>query len=201
MYPSPLVRWLIFTHLIKLRDIWAAESAKQGGTGRVDVLSWLCKMTLDVIGLAGVFDSQISIVHLDTYLDIAGFHYKFDALTNQRSELNDAFDAMFKTSSQIPLLSRLKAHFPIFRILVSFALALPGHICSCKAISLLNKILGYSRLKIQWLASGINFCERAKPRQQALARRRVAVIFSPSWFGQTWQQTSPRVNACLIKMC
>ena len=53
MYPSPLVGWL-FTDFTKLRDIWAAESAKQGGTGRVDVLSWLSKMALDVIGLAGV---------------------------------------------------------------------------------------------------------------------------------------------------
>lgn len=37
----------------QLRDIWDAESTKQGGTGRIDVLSWLSKMTLDVIGLAG----------------------------------------------------------------------------------------------------------------------------------------------------
>jgi len=44
--------WL-FTYSMKLRDIWAAESAKQGGTGRIEVLSWLSKMTLDVIGLAG----------------------------------------------------------------------------------------------------------------------------------------------------
>jgi hypothetical protein len=42
-------------HITQLRDIWAAESSKQGGTGRIDVLSWLSKATLDVIGLAGVY--------------------------------------------------------------------------------------------------------------------------------------------------
>lgn len=40
---------------MKLRDIWITESVKQGGTGRVDALSWLSKLTLDVIGLAGAF--------------------------------------------------------------------------------------------------------------------------------------------------
>jgi len=85
---------------VQLRDIWADQSAKQGGTGRIDVLSWLSKTTLDVIGLAG-------------------FNYKFDALTNHRSELNDAFDAVFRTSSIASLLSRLKALFPVLRIIPS----------------------------------------------------------------------------------
>ena len=37
----------------QLRDIWAKE-CKQTGTGRIDILLGLSKMTLDVIGLAGV---------------------------------------------------------------------------------------------------------------------------------------------------
>jgi len=41
--------------IIQLRDIWAAESSKQGGTGRIEILSWLSRATLDIIGLAGVF--------------------------------------------------------------------------------------------------------------------------------------------------
>ena len=45
--------WLLT--FVKLRDIWADESAKQGGTGHIDALSWLSKTTLDVIGLAGAF--------------------------------------------------------------------------------------------------------------------------------------------------
>ena len=36
---------------MQLRDIWADEISK--ANGQVEVLSWLSKMTLDVIGLAG----------------------------------------------------------------------------------------------------------------------------------------------------
>ncbi|KAF8232559.1 cytochrome P450 [Tricholoma matsutake] len=83
----------------QLRDIWRAKSARQGhSTRRIDVLSWLSKMTLDVIGLAG-------------------FNYSINALTDQKSELNDAFDAMFNTESQSTFITRLKATFPIFRLL------------------------------------------------------------------------------------
>jgi hypothetical protein len=102
-----------------LRDIWADESANQGGTGRVDVLPWLSKMTLDVIGLAGAFVESHVSAHLDVYLDIAGFHYKFDALTNQQSELNNTFDALFKNDSKLPVIPLLKAQFPILRFIVS----------------------------------------------------------------------------------
>jgi hypothetical protein len=45
-------------YMAQLRDIWAAESSKQGGSGRIDALSWLSKATLDVIGLAGVYGSD-----------------------------------------------------------------------------------------------------------------------------------------------
>jgi hypothetical protein len=41
--------------LYKLRDIWAAQSANEGGTGRIDILSWLSRTTLDIIGLAGAY--------------------------------------------------------------------------------------------------------------------------------------------------
>jgi len=85
---------------VELRDIWVAETAKQGSTGRIDALAWLSKATLDVIGLAG-------------------FNYDFGALTNQRSELSDAFNAIFKTDSTFPILPRLKARFSIFRLLPS----------------------------------------------------------------------------------
>jgi hypothetical protein len=39
---------------IKLRDIWMSKIAADGGAARIDILSWLSKMTLDVIGLAGI---------------------------------------------------------------------------------------------------------------------------------------------------
>jgi len=38
---------------IELRDVWTLESMKPETSGRIDVLSWLSRTTLDVIGLAG----------------------------------------------------------------------------------------------------------------------------------------------------
>jgi len=83
---------------IQLRDVWAAESLKQGGIGRIDVLSWLSKMTLDVIGLAG-------------------FNYKFEALKNQQNELNDALAAVFKAELKLDIIPLLKARYPVFRFI------------------------------------------------------------------------------------
>jgi hypothetical protein len=110
----------------QLRDIWAAESVKEGGIGRVDALSWLSKLTLDVIGLAGAFPSlTVSSVHFDN-LTNTGFNYTIDALTNQRSELSAAFDVIFKPEAQLSTLSKMKALFPILRFIVSFTSALRG---------------------------------------------------------------------------
>lgn len=39
--------------LSQLRDLWSHEIAKPDFKGRIDVLRWLSKMTLDVIGQAG----------------------------------------------------------------------------------------------------------------------------------------------------
>ena len=42
---------------IELRDAWESEVRKQGDDSEpptIDVLSWLSRMTLDVIGLAGM---------------------------------------------------------------------------------------------------------------------------------------------------
>ena len=38
---------------IELRDAWEAELQKQQNEGKIDVLAWLSRMTLDVIGQAG----------------------------------------------------------------------------------------------------------------------------------------------------
>ena len=60
---------------LQLRDIWAAESSKQGGVGRIDVLSWLSRATLDIIGLAGALmlmwsRNQIGILVLRFQLQV-----------------------------------------------------------------------------------------------------------------------------------
>lgn len=84
----------------ELRDIWDAESTKQGGTGRIDVLSWLSKMTLDVIGLAG-------------------FNYKFDALKGDanKNELNEAFSTIFRSRTRMNMLFMLRGLFPPLRFI------------------------------------------------------------------------------------
>ncbi|KAF7364386.1 hypothetical protein MSAN_01099300 [Mycena sanguinolenta] len=59
---------------VQLRDIWAAQTAQENGAARIEVMSWLRRMTLDVIGQAG-------------------FNYRFNALDadGKPNELNDAF--------------------------------------------------------------------------------------------------------------
>ncbi|PPQ82383.1 hypothetical protein CVT25_008344 [Psilocybe cyanescens] len=85
---------------IELREVWKREVNKQGESGRVEVLSWLSKMTLDVIGQAG-------------------FNYKFDALANSKSELNDAFSTLFQSSTRMTIIPLIKAFVPALRFLPS----------------------------------------------------------------------------------
>lgn len=86
---------------MQLRDLWLAEYAKTNTPTRIDVLSGLSKMTLDVIGLAG-------------------FNYPFDALneSGQPSELNQAFNTVFEATSSFELFALLKVLFPPLRIFV-----------------------------------------------------------------------------------
>ena len=41
------------TNNLKLRDVWATQLDQDASTARIDVLPWLSRMTLDVIGHAG----------------------------------------------------------------------------------------------------------------------------------------------------
>jgi cytochrome P450 len=85
---------------LELRDVWAEESRKTGGTVRIDVLSWLSRMTLDVIGLAG-------------------FNYKFNALSNgpQKNELNQAFDTVFRAGNTFSITPMIRGMVPALRFL------------------------------------------------------------------------------------
>ncbi|TFK45693.1 cytochrome P450 [Heliocybe sulcata] len=83
---------------LQLRDIWLSEVAKSGDErARVDAVSWLSKLTLDVIGLAG-------------------FSYPFDALNPAQApnELNAAFSTIFSAGTKFNLLNFLIGFFPIF---------------------------------------------------------------------------------------
>ncbi|KAF8798856.1 cytochrome P450 [Phlegmacium glaucopus] len=91
---------------IQLRDIWLQQlpdvALHQDGiqpqisVARVDVLVWLGRATLDVIGLAG-------------------FGYAFDSLTDDSNELACAFDIIFSTSRKFKIMTILQAWFPILR--------------------------------------------------------------------------------------
>ncbi|KAF8968276.1 cytochrome P450 [Flammula alnicola] len=83
---------------IQLRDLWEEECNKEGMNGRVEILSWLSKMTLDVIGLAG-------------------FNYKFDALSGEKNELNEAFSTIFRSGTNISLIPIIRGMFPALRFL------------------------------------------------------------------------------------
>ncbi|KII85490.1 hypothetical protein PLICRDRAFT_56724 [Plicaturopsis crispa FD-325 SS-3] len=95
---------------LQLRDVWTRELETNGQVSevdrdgnsekslRVDVLSGLNRMTLDVIGLAG-------------------FDYKFDALSRRKNELNDALVTLTNDDSSSRILAMLQAYVPILRAL------------------------------------------------------------------------------------
>ncbi|KAH7913429.1 cytochrome P450 [Hygrophoropsis aurantiaca] len=83
----------------QLRDIWVRmvqdqETSLQSET--VDVLSWLSKATLDVIGLAG-------------------FGYAFNALAGENNELADAYHIIFATARKLALRTILESWIPVLR--------------------------------------------------------------------------------------
>ncbi|KAJ6448694.1 cytochrome P450 [Mycena sanguinolenta] len=67
---------------VQLRDIWTDQVAQENGAARIDVLEWLRRMTLDVIGQAG-------------------FNYQFDTLNEngKPNELNEVFTELLHSPS------------------------------------------------------------------------------------------------------
>ncbi|KAJ7810644.1 cytochrome P450 [Mycena olivaceomarginata] len=86
---------------VELRDIWSSQTA-ESRIARVDVLAWLSKATLDMIGLAGRF----------------GFNYKFNSLASEdQTELAAAFATTVETGQEMVPLRILQAWVPVFRFL------------------------------------------------------------------------------------
>ncbi|KAF9484969.1 cytochrome P450 [Pholiota conissans] len=83
---------------IELRDAWTSEISQPEANGDVEVLSWLSKMTLDVIGQAG-------------------FNYRFDALAGKTSELSEAFSTIFESATSLSLFAIARYLIPALRIL------------------------------------------------------------------------------------
>ncbi|KAJ7670074.1 cytochrome P450 [Mycena polygramma] len=89
---------------IQLRDILTGQVANGGGVARVEVLSWLSKATLDIIGLAGAF----------------WFNYNINALGASegavQNELAEAFEAVFAAETGgFSVIRSFLLHFPVLR--------------------------------------------------------------------------------------
>ncbi|KAJ7246829.1 cytochrome P450 [Mycena haematopus] len=89
---------------VQLRDIWAGQVAQGNGAARIEVTSWLRRMTLDVIGQAG-------------------FNYRFDALETdgKPNELNDAFTDLLHSPHALRY-----AGFRLAQGIVPFLKLVPG---------------------------------------------------------------------------
>ena len=84
-----------------MRDLWSSLLPSDGSSARIEVLSWLSRAALDIIGLAG-------------------FGYQFNALsdTDKPNELNKAFDTLFRAHTEITPMLMLQIFVPISRKLV-----------------------------------------------------------------------------------
>ncbi|KAK1230328.1 hypothetical protein PQX77_006583 [Marasmius sp. AFHP31] len=90
---------IFFEKSVELRDAWTAEIQKEDGSKtEVDVLHWLSRMTLDVIGQAG-------------------FNYQFNAISRKYNPLNEAFSKVFSSGKFMTPSVILKLMFPPLRIL------------------------------------------------------------------------------------
>ncbi|KAI5114648.1 hypothetical protein M0805_008456, partial [Coniferiporia weirii] len=100
--PSPIkdLTPIFFQKALQLRDIWKSSFTEESDAQRIEVLSWLGRATLDVIGLAG-------------------FGYKFDALNidQEPNELNKAFSTLFNMNVKFSIIDTLRIIFPVFRII------------------------------------------------------------------------------------
>ncbi|KAF8604787.1 cytochrome P450 [Ceratobasidium sp. AG-I] len=106
MNPSfgpPQVRELVpifWEKSIKLKDIWINEiKANPEGKAVIDVLPWLSRATLDIIG-------------------VAGFDYHFNSLEGgDEDELSRAFMKVFEAGQDFNLLAILKNFIPVLRLI------------------------------------------------------------------------------------
>ncbi|KAJ7255345.1 cytochrome P450 [Mycena rebaudengoi] len=105
---------------VQLRDVWARQMPKETDSACIDVLSWLRKMTLDVIGQAG-------------------FDYQFNALEPKGApnKLNQVFtELLHSPTAQRDAGFRLaQSIIPILRILPT-----PGHKVFNTARTMISKI-------------------------------------------------------------
>ncbi|KAF7777643.1 hypothetical protein Agabi119p4_3715 [Agaricus bisporus var. burnettii] len=93
---------LFLDKAVKLKDIWSSQIQQNDDQPtRIDMLSWLSRATLDVIGEAG-------------------FGYEFNSLTEDPgnlNELHEAFKVLFEVGNSASLLQNLRGLIPFLRLL------------------------------------------------------------------------------------
>ncbi|KAJ7268576.1 cytochrome P450 [Mycena rebaudengoi] len=122
---------------LQLRDIWARQVSAGGSSAQIEVLSWLRRTTLDVIGQVRSCTKSVS-----------RFNYQFNAMdtAGEPDELNDAFTQLFHSPS-----AQRNAGLRLAQSLVPILLLvpLPG-----------VRALNYARAKI--MAIGQQLVEKSK---------------------------------------
>uniref|UniRef100_A0A0W0G9B1 Cytochrome p450 n=2 Tax=Moniliophthora roreri TaxID=221103 RepID=A0A0W0G9B1_MONRR len=100
----------------ELRDVWKSEiNEAENGEARLDALSWLSRMTLDIIGLAGMVLADSRCLQAVNVIDPTGFNYTFSSLSGKPNELNEAFTTLFAQTSSFGVWPMLQGHLPILR--------------------------------------------------------------------------------------
>jgi hypothetical protein len=116
---------ILILNLIQLRDCLLEQIAAspRETEARVEIMSWLSRATLDMIGLAG-------------------FNYSFDALKfgEDSNELAHAFSQIFSTTQGASPLSLLRANLKILRWIVCARLVL--FVGSCQLIDVFMADMG-----------------------------------------------------------
>ncbi|KZS96686.1 cytochrome P450 [Sistotremastrum niveocremeum HHB9708] len=94
---------IFLTKSLELRDVWLSQisdAPSQDGTVHLNVLKWLSKTTLDIIGLAG-------------------FDYNFNATNPEakRDDMSAAFQTAFQSGQAFTWFTMLSNRFPILRMI------------------------------------------------------------------------------------
>jgi hypothetical protein len=109
--------YLMIHYSEKLENVLSSQITRAKGEIRTDMLMWLNRTTLEIIGLAGILltwsDTQSTKIQF-----LAGFAYNFDVLSDSEpGELDSSLSELLKAGST-PF-AILQATIPILRAIVS----------------------------------------------------------------------------------
>ncbi|KAJ3557679.1 hypothetical protein NM688_g1343 [Phlebia brevispora] len=106
---------IFFNKALELRDVWISEIKQTGSAARIEVLSWLNRVALDVIGLAGTC-ARAAILDAFSNPGDKGFNYHFESVSGKPNELERAFSTMFKADGP-DIFGLLQSLFPPLKLI------------------------------------------------------------------------------------